>query len=80
MMITTENRATMQAYRHGRSLEAFLDDMWARRAVEHGDRVDGAPEKTFGSDGWPNLGNTMRRLLARETAAAATPIRRKVEK
>jgi len=25
----------MAAYREGRTLEAFLDDMWQRRAAEH---------------------------------------------
>ena len=34
-IISTENRATMQAYREGRSLEDYLTEMWDRRATEH---------------------------------------------
>lgn len=33
-MIPSEARATMKAYREGRSLEQFLTEMWDRRATE----------------------------------------------
>lgn len=34
MIIPSENRATMKAYRNGRSIDRFLDDMWERRERE----------------------------------------------
>lgn len=35
MIIPTEARATMAAYREGRTLEEYLSDIWARRVAEH---------------------------------------------
>lgn len=35
MIISTENRATMAAYREGRTLEEYLSDIWPRRVAEH---------------------------------------------
>lgn len=35
MIPPTEARATMAAYREGRTLEQFISDMWERRAAEH---------------------------------------------
>jgi hypothetical protein len=46
MIIPTENRATMCAFREGRSLDQFLNDMWERRAVEH-------PRETRAKGAWP---------------------------
>ena len=34
-IVPTENRATMAAYREGRSIDQFLDDMWQRRFAEN---------------------------------------------
>lgn len=46
MIISTENRATMMAYRKGRSLEEFLGDMWERREAEK-------PREAKPSGAWP---------------------------
>lgn len=46
MIISTENRATMAAYREGRTAEQFLDDMWQRREAE-------SPRDAKSGAGWP---------------------------
>ncbi len=47
MIVPTEDRATMAAYREGRTLDQFLDDMWQRREAETPRAAKSAP------DGWP---------------------------
>lgn len=77
MMIPTEGRATMTALRAGHSLEAFLEDAWARRQSEERPAgfqcvIDATPEQTFAATGWPNKSRMGRRLL--EAVSAATDL------
>lgn len=58
----------MMALRAGHSLEAFLDDAWARRQSEERPAgfacaIDSTPELTFAATGWPNKSRMGRRLL-----------------
>ena len=46
MIVPTEGRATMKAYHEGKSIDEYLDDIWARRRHEWGH----APSS---GGGWP---------------------------
>lgn len=74
-IIPTEGRATMQAYRHGISLESFLDGAWLRRQQEE-DRetpcvVDLAPERIRAAANWPGKSRMGRHGVAIDAADAA---------
>jgi len=65
MIIPTEARATIAAYREGRTEKQFIADMWARRVAEH-------PCKRKARGEWP-----MKAAVAEPPVSNVTPIRKK---
>ncbi|HCE08742.1 MAG TPA: hypothetical protein DEQ40_09115 [Oxalobacteraceae bacterium] len=68
--IPTEARATLAAYRLGRTEAQFLRDMWCRRRVEHPGRV-----KSTGQ--WPPTCRTDKGFVLRDPNDNVMPIKRK---